>query len=76
MATTKKTASRLTPKKLLSDMPTKELKDCYYYIRQIRYACHHAHYKAGNLALVKKFNEFEQLCLDELNERNPNIRRK
>jgi len=73
---TKKTATRLTMKKLIEDMPKKELNDVYYYVKQIRYALHYTNYKAGNLSFVKKLNEFESQLLSELNNRNPNIRRK
>lgn len=76
MATAKKTALRLTMKKLLEDMPTRELKSTYDHVRQIRYALHYTHFKAGNLSFVKKLAEFEKQLLDEQNNRNPNIRRK
>lgn len=76
MATAKKTAKRLTMKKLIEDMPQKELKNVYGYVKQIRYALHYANFKAGNLSFVKKLDEFEGQLLDELNNRNPNIRRK
>lgn len=75
MANAKKT-TRLTVKKLIEDMPLKEVKNVEYHVSQIRYALHYAHYKAGNLSFVKKLAEFEQLLLDEQNKRNPNIRRK
>ena len=73
---TKKTATRLTMRKLIEDMPQRELKNVYDHVRQIRYALHNTNYKAGNLSFVKKLDEFEEQLLDELNNRNPNIRRK
>ena len=73
---TKKTATRLTMRKLIEEMPQRELKNVYDYVRQIRYALHYTNYKAGNLSFVKKLDEFEGQLLDELNNRNPNIRRK
>lgn len=76
MATAKKTATRLTMRKLIEDMPQRELKNVYDHVRQIRYALHYTNYKAGNLSFVKKLDEFEGQLLSELNNRNPNIRRK
>ena len=75
MANAKK-ITRLTVKKLIEDMPLKEVKNVYHHVTQIRYAMHHANFKAGNLSFVKKLAEFEQQLLDEQNKRNPNIRRK
>lgn len=71
-----KKITRLTVKKLIEDMPLKEVKKVYYHVTQIRYAMHHANFKDGNLSFVKKLAEFEQQLLDEQNKRNPNIRRK
>ena len=76
MATAKKTATRLTMKKLIEDMPQRELKNVYGYVKQIRYALNYTNFKAGNLSFVKKLDEFESQLLGELNNRNTNIRRK
>ena len=76
MATAKKTATRLTIKKLVEDMPTKELKKMRDYAQQMSYALNWTNSKAPNLSFYKELEKFSSLCLDELNNRNPNIRRK
>lgn len=76
MATAKKTATRLSINKLIADMPTKELKTVRSYAQQMRYALNWTNAKAPNLKFYKELEKFSSLCLDELNNRNPNIRRK
>ena len=69
MATVKKNSKRLTMKRLLENMPTRELKSTYGHVKQIRYALHYTHFNAGKLSFVKKLEEFEGDVLSELNNR-------